>query len=113
MEKRNIVLSHSKFTEIISVESIIYCKAFGSYTEIMLWNEEIKTASKNLLWFEKQCNGLFFCRIHKSYLVNLKYISKIFHHENMLLLKNQVKIPISHSKKKIFWEKFNRYNTSI
>lgn len=104
MPNKTIIVSNTKYTEIIRTDEIIFCQAAGSYAEVILINKQKITVSKNLHWFEERCNSDTFCRIHKSFLVNIIYVKRFFNLENNLMLSNGIKIPISKSKKKQFWE---------
>ncbi len=108
MEFKSIIITNTKYTDIIRLNDIVFCRASGSYTEIILKNSQTIVASKNLHWIEEKCCSSSFCRIHKSFLVNLIYVNKVFHFDDLLLLSNGVKLPISKSKKNQFWEKLNQ-----
>lgn len=82
---------------IIPVENIMYIEAQDDYIEIFttkgsfLKHERISTLDDAL--DEKQ-----FCRIHRSYILNVEYISKIEPHSKdskMAILKNGRNLPIS------------------
>lgn len=63
--------------KFIETNDILFFKAEGAYTEIVLTNGKTITVSKGLKKFEEILaeNPLFF-RCHKSYIVQLKYISE-------------------------------------
>lgn len=113
MQNTTIIISNARYAEIIRTDEIAFCKAAGSYTEVVFSNKQKITASKNLHWFEERCNTYAFCRIHKSFLVNLNFINKVFHLENNLLLTNGIRIPISKSKKNVLWDKLEQMNHHI
>jgi two-component system, LytTR family, response regulator len=109
MIKKTLIIPTSRYSEIIQTREILLCKGSGSYTEIYLKEENKLTVSKNLNWFEKRlCNECFF-RAHKSYIVNLLHINKIFKRENVVCLINGAQIPISRAKKDLLWEKFENF----
>ncbi len=110
MKSKTIIISNAKYAEVISTDEIVYCKAEGSYTEILLSNKEKITASKNLHWFEEKCSKNSFCRVHKSFLVNLHFICRVFHVKNHLLLKNKILLPVSRIRKNVLLEKLEQMN---
>lgn len=62
--------------EILAVKSILYAKADDNYTILFLTNNTKKLVSKTLKYFEEALTNYGFARIHKSYLVNVNYITK-------------------------------------
>jgi two-component system, LytTR family, response regulator len=63
--------------KFIETDQILYLKAEGAYTEIVLEGGKVITASKGLKKYEEILgdNQNFF-RCHKSYIVNLKYVTE-------------------------------------
>ncbi len=61
--------------EVLQMKNIIYCKADDNYTELYLNNTKIKLVSKTLKYFEDILKENGFARIHKSFLVNVAYIT--------------------------------------
>lgn len=102
--KKDKILIYSKDGSIVlEIDKILYIESDRSYSNIFTKDNQKYTTSKNLraheLIFESiQCHD--FVRVHKSYLVNLKYISKIHFAENFLELNySNEKIPINNSAK--------------
>ncbi len=60
--------------EVVSVNTILYCKADDNYTQIFMVDGSKKLISKTLKYFEEALDSFGFARIHKSYLVNLNEI---------------------------------------
>jgi two-component system LytT family response regulator len=107
MNYKTIIIPGSRYSEIISIDEILLCKGMGSYTEIDLTDNRKLTVSKNLHWFEQRLCPEYFFRAHKSFIINLLHISKIFKLENMVCLTNGTQIPISRSRKGLLWEKLS------
>jgi two-component system, LytTR family, response regulator len=61
---------------LIDPAHIIYCKAAGAYTEIILDNEKSLLISKNLGRTQELMPADHFERVHQSYLVNVHHIKK-------------------------------------
>lgn len=109
MNPNFLIISGNEFKEIIHANRIEYCKGEGSYSEIILEDRKL-TVSKNLHWIEQRlCTRIFF-RSHKSFLINLMFIARVFNCEDKLTLENGTKIPLSRKNRKQFWIRFERFN---
>ncbi|HAC15293.1 MAG TPA: hypothetical protein DCE78_05030 [Bacteroidetes bacterium] len=64
--------------KLINLNSIQYLEAKGSYTRILFVNASELLVTKTIGSFEKELEGTFFYRCHKSYIVNLKLIESYF-----------------------------------
>ena len=59
---------------IVDIDDIEYCKAEANYTKVFFKSDKSILVSKNLRKFEDILTPYQFLRIHRSYLVNVKYI---------------------------------------
>ena len=98
-----IIVHNLECSEILWLESIIYCSAEGSYTRVFLNNGRSVFSSKNLAWFEKNINSKNFVRLHRSYILNLRFIAKVFKNESKVGLQTGEKIPLSKEKSDYLW----------
>ena len=69
------IKSHSDYQFII-LQDIVYLKADNNTTDIKLHNGKTINAYKTLKHFENTL-PFYFLRIHKSYIVNIHYVSRI------------------------------------
>ncbi|WP_442873577.1 LytR/AlgR family response regulator transcription factor [Draconibacterium sp. IB214405] len=99
-----LVINTSSGSEIIWLNTIIYCSAEGSYSRIHLDNKRKVYCSKNLTWLEQKISSPYFVRMHRSYIVNLRFIHKIVKNESRLFLANGEKLPVSKSRSNNLWE---------
>ena len=84
----------------VLIKNIMYCNSEGSYTKFFLNDNSFILASKNLKDFEKQLEIYNFIRVHHSFLVNVKYITKFNKSKKgTLFLTGNIKIPVSSRKK--------------
>ena len=60
--------------QLIELEKIIYVRADNNYSKFNCVDDVSVLAAKTLGEFEKMLDGLRFVRIHKSTMVNLKYV---------------------------------------
>ncbi|MSP84542.1 MAG: response regulator transcription factor [Flavobacteriaceae bacterium] len=93
--------------EFLKINSILYCEAKSNYCKIICIDGRELLLAKTLKNIELLLPTNLFHRIHKSYLVNLNYISrfkksKIFEIE----LYNGTKLPVSFRKKNNFLNVF-------
>lgn len=83
---------------LIDPAEIVYCKADGNYTHIQLTRGTSVMITQNLGAIEEILNGNSFFRASRSYLLNLRYISKVDRKSSICLLEYpgascSVKIP--------------------
>lgn len=63
--------------ELLKIDDIVYCKAEGKYTEFHLSNGKKILSSKNLGEYKNILESGSLFRIHHSYVINIKHITKI------------------------------------
>lgn len=82
MEPRLIVVSNSRYV-FLDVRNIVMFRADGAYTQIMMRDKKEIRVSKNLAHLlallPTGCD--FFIRLHRSFAVNINYISSIYFRE--------------------------------
>jgi two-component system LytT family response regulator len=92
--------------EYLPIDEVEYLEADGSYVQIYCTNNRCKTVSKNLKYFETalaDCPS--FIRPHRSFLVNVNYVTNYSKSEGgYLLLKRNVQIPVSRERKQAIQE---------
>lgn len=103
-----IIINTSECSEVLWLESIVYFAAEGSYTRIFLNNKRSVYSSKNLASFERSLQSEYFVRLHRSFIVNLRFISKVFKNEGKISLLNGEKIPLAKRRTKYFWDCISR-----
>jgi len=70
-----IVLTHFQGFSVHDIDEIIRLEADDNYTKVYINGKKPVTISKTLKHFEGCCGDAFF-RIHKSHLINLKYLKE-------------------------------------
>lgn len=93
---------------LVFIESnkIIYAKADGSYTKLIIQGEKDLLISKKLKEIEEMIDSQNFYRVHHSYLVNLQKIKRFYKTEGYLIMDDASKIPVSRGKKNDFLNQF-------
>jgi len=93
---------------------VTYCEAEGRYTHLHLKNGKIITVAKLLKDFEEKLPKDYFVRVHRSNIVNIKFITGVdLISKNHLIINNKNKIVISRRRKKILNEILNKSITYI
>ena len=89
--------------ELLKINAILYCEADSNYCKIVYLNGKKITISKTLKYVEELLPTTIFHRIHKSYLVNLNYVTR-FNKSNELLveLTNGETLPVAIRQKEDF-----------
>jgi len=98
----NIVLKDNNNLDVVAFKDLIYIEAMGSYSKIYFLKDGIEKnviMSKAIAEYEEVLPTQSFFRVHKTFLVNCRFIASILK-ENayMLMLKNKLTIPISRRK---------------
>lgn len=90
-----LTITYEGGKSIIDFEEILYLKGFDNITTIHLTKNRKITVAKTLKHFEDILEADFF-RIHKSFIVNLKFVSKILSKEACFLELNEgTQLPVS------------------
>ena len=104
--KRDSIAFPSKNGYIVEkLSSIMYCEAKGNYSEVHLYNKGEIMISKTLKKLVEMIDHSDFFRIHKSYFINMNFISSYNRGENLVELKNGIYLPVSVRKNESFVRK--------
>lgn len=91
----------------IELYNIIYASADGPYTDIHTLDGKVITTTKSLKEFEELTTSFNFFRCHKTYIVNLAYVAELIKKDEfVIVLKNNMRIPLSIRKRDEFQSKF-------
>ena len=94
---------------MINTEDILYCKSDGPYCTFFFTNNKNLLISKTLKEAEEALQDTDFCRIHNSYLVNMKYVQKYIRGEGgEVILSNGINLPVSRTRKQEFLQWLGR-----
>jgi two-component system LytT family response regulator len=96
--------------QVVKLSEIIYCEAESSYTIFHLTNGHSYTASRTIVEYELLLQENGFCRIHKSFLVNLIHVKEYQKGEGgTVVLTNKSEVEVSRRKKEVFMTKMKEY----
>lgn len=93
----------NKGIKLVQPENIIRVEASSNYCKVYFDNEYPLTVAKVLQWFEDKLPDSFFCRIHRTHLVNRQFISSVSG-DYKLTLQNGEQFKVSRRKKNVFRE---------
>jgi two-component system, LytTR family, response regulator len=97
--------------DFVQLGNIVLLEASGTYTKVVLHEGESLLASKPMGEFEEvlQHSPLFF-RAHRSYIVNLQFVSKLATKEgDVIIMTNKLEVPLSRYRKKEFEQAIARF----
>ena len=99
-----IALEVPKGIMFVAHDDVILFEADGVYTKVYLKNGKTELITKTLKHFTDQLEDKsIFYKPHRSYLINLKYMSQLVKNEGLhIVLENNKTIPIARDKKEEF-----------
>ncbi|UUF12418.1 MULTISPECIES: LytR/AlgR family response regulator transcription factor [Flavobacterium] len=101
-----IAIASLEKIELIPMSEIIFCKADGKYTIFILSNGSRITSSRNLGEYMSILDSSHFFRIHHSFVINLRHITKISKKDGYYCeLSNGVVLPVAQRRQ----DDFNKF----
>lgn len=85
--------------EFVHANQILYCKADGSYCEIVKIDNSIIVTSQNLKNIEESLPDKMFIKIHKSYIANLNYVQSYNKKDTTIVLNNGETLDVASRRK--------------
>jgi len=106
---RRIALTASDHLVFVETNDILYCESDSNYTTFFLAKGDKVVISKTLKDVEELLERDDFFRIHASYLINMKHVSKFTRGDaGYVVMSNNQHITVSRKRKDEFFEKFSR-----
>lgn len=100
----NFIFPFKKGFKVERLENVIYCKASGNTTKIIRHNNKDILILKTLKWVSLNIEKTYFFRIHKSFFLNMTYVSYFNKSNNTVELINGEILPVSVRKSKSFYQ---------
>lgn len=92
--------------QVINLNDIVYCEAETSYTIFHLASGQQIVASRPIIEYEAMLQNTSFCRVHKSFMVNMSHIKEYQRGEGgTVILTNSNEVEVSRRKKEVFMNK--------
>ncbi len=96
--------------ELVDHSNILFFEAKGNASAVFLSNNKKVTAGKPLKEFDDLLAEHFFYRIHHSYLINLKHVTKYIKGEGgSVIMSNGAELEVSRRKKQGFMQMLSNY----
>lgn len=90
-----IRISTSSGFEFMYTDELIFLKAEGSYTDVYSKNSDKLLISKPIKQIEQELNPNIFFRVHRSYIINIRFIKRFDRTKNIIIMINGAEIPLS------------------
>lgn len=89
---------------MIDAADILFCESDSAYCKLFFINQKLPLViSKTLKEVEDVLQGNDFCRIHHSYIINLKFVQKYIRGEGgEVVMNNGTHLPVSRTRKQDF-----------
>jgi len=101
-----IIIPSQKGLDFIKIDAIVRCEGESGYTRIILNNGKAILSSYSIGKFVKMLTNKNFLLVHRSHLLNLKYVSSYLN-EGYITMENGDNLPISKNKRQEFIEKMS------
>jgi len=95
---------------MINIDDILFCESNSAYCKLF-FREQSKPLliTKTLKEVEEVLQGNDFCRIHHSYIINMKFVERYIRGEGgEVIMTNGVRLPISRTRKQDFLNLFEK-----
>lgn len=104
-----LAVPSSEGIDFFDIDDVIYCEADGNYTSVYLVGSPKKLISRNLKEFENILMDSGFCRVHHSFLINIRHVQKYVKGEGgYVIMSSGQKVDISRRKKEEFLRLLDR-----
>lgn len=112
-ENNKLIISDSRGFNILNIDDILRLEADGCYTTIVT-KDKISVISRTLKDFEASLPKEYFFRIHKSHLINLKYIKDYSNFNgNFVTMSDGSKVEISRRKTPEFIQRVKTFLNKV
>lgn len=75
-EGNRIVVKVNGIIKIIPIQEVMYIEAYDDYVKIYT-EQACHVKKKTMAWYERSLDAKVFARIHRSYILNLSYLTRI------------------------------------
>ncbi len=99
-DKHQITLNQKTSSKVL-IENVVMMKAYINYTVLYMKDGSTKLVTRTIKYFEQNLENQGFIRIHRSYVINPKYIVGYDSEKDILLMSNGQEVVISRRKKGI------------
>lgn|GEM_PF-4039772 len=99
--EETLLLSTNDGWFYVPLSQIMFCSSESSYTEFHLADGQVLVVSCTLLYYEKLISAYGFFRIHKSHLINTRYLRSVTRQDSTwhVSLANGQSLPVARERK--------------
>ena len=106
---KKIIIKTYDNIHLVPIKEILYCESDSGYTSFHLTSDQKIMVSSSLKDYDKMLADDGFFRVHKTYLINLRYIRRFEKAEGgTVVLDGEIKIPVASRKREQLLELFER-----
>jgi len=99
-QKRKLVLPLMEGFDVVKMSDVLYCEADDNFTCFYFTDGRKSLICRSLKFYEKALSEFGFCRVHRSYLINLDYVKRYLKGKGgTVVLENGMEIMVSNNKK--------------
>lgn len=98
-EGKKIILKTAENIFVVDIEDIISIESDQNYSRFHLVEGESIFVSKTMKEYIDMLQGYAFYRVHQSYIINLHHVKRYQREENICIMSDGSKIPVSYRKK--------------
>lgn len=99
-------LKNGKDTVCVSSNNIVFVEIVGRYTKIVT-ADNIYFSEETINFWNEKLIATFFYNVHKSFIINMKFITK--YKRDVIILNEKYEIPIAYRKQAMFRNYFLNY----
>lgn len=110
--EKNIVLDIMNDSIQVGTDEITYVNSEDHYVTVHTADKEY-VIRKNMSDFEKETEGTNLVRAHKKYLINYRYILRINHGTNDVIMQDGTVLKLGRSYKDLFEKGYTQYKRSL
>ncbi len=111
-DNKKIVVNTADKIHILNIEDIIHCESKSNYTILFLNNGTDIIVSKSIKSYSTLLEEYGFVRVHRSHLINIKYIEFFDKRgDGFILLNNKTKIPVSSRNKQSLLDTLSQFQS--
>jgi len=90
---------------VIKLPEILYCEAQDNFTCLCMTDGQKHLICRKLKFYENTFSQHGFCRVHRSFMINLEYVKRYIKGKGgMVILENGKEIPVANARKGAFLE---------
>ncbi len=95
---QRITINHAKGFKMVDIDQITRLEASGNCTRIFFEQETEYLDTRTLKVYEDLLDPMAFCRIHKSHIINIRYLQEYLSEGNIAVMKDGSRLQVSRNR---------------